>query len=535
MNFQEFIPKSLLCLRKDYSWAIFKKDLFAGITVGVIALPLAMAFAIASGVEPARGLFTAIIAGFLISALGGSRVQIGGPTGAFVVIVYDIVQRTGYEGLCIATLIGAVLLVLFGFFRLGSFIKYVPHSLVIGFTSGIALLIFTSQIKEFFGFPMTSLPSSFGGKWIAYFSHLPSFDLATLLLSTSSFAIILALRRFTPAIPWGITTIAFASLITYFFHLPVQTIASRFGEIPSALPTPTLPSFSLLFSGHLKELLLDGVAIALLGGIESLLSAVIGDGMIGGKHRSNCELIAQGVANFGSVLFGGIPATGAIARTATNIKTGAQTPLAGMIHSLTLFFFLLCLTPLVNQIPLFSLSVVLMMIAWNMSEAHHFIRLLKAPYGDRLVLLTSFFLTLFVDITAAIAVGMVVASFIFMQRMSKVSQTIPLNPLFPSKGVAVYDIQGPFFFGTASRLKDLSHPEMTLCILRFRSVPMIDASGVHSLQEFYKACQKKGIRIYLTEIQEGTKKDLHALGFLSHIQKDHLFATLEEALLNWMK
>ena len=302
---KEFIPKSILCFR---NYTTFRKDLLAGITVGIIALPLAMAFAIASGVGPERGLFTAIIAGFLISALGGSRFQIGGPTGAFVVIIYDIIQRTGYEGLAVSTLIAAALLVLWGVLRLGSWIKYVPHPLIMGFTTGIAVLIASSQIKDFFGLQMATPPADFVAKWGAYFHAFPTFEPATLGLAAGTLALICSLRKWAPSIPWGISAIVGASLVSYFFHLPVETIQSKFGGIPSSLPFPSLPSLNIPLS-KLPELLADGLAIAFLGGIESLLSAVIGDGMTGGRHKSNCELIAQGIANFGSVLFGGIPAT----------------------------------------------------------------------------------------------------------------------------------------------------------------------------------------------------------------------------------
>jgi len=415
-KFQEFIPKAYLYLRKGYTFATFKKDLVAGVTVGIIALPLAMAFAIASGVEPARGLYTAIVAGFLISLLGGSRVQIGGPTGAFVVIVYGIIQRTGYTGLCISTLLAAVILVLLGLFRIGSWIKYIPHPLITGFTTGIAVLIFSSQIKDFFGLHMGVPPTDFTAKWTAYFHAFPTFDPTTLLMAAATLAVILLIRRFVPSLPWGISAIVFATLLCFALQIPVDTIQSRFGEIPRMLPVPSLACLANIPAEHMKELWTDAITIAFLGGIESLLSAVIGDGMIGGSHRSNCELIAQGVANFGSVLFGGIPATGAIARTATNVKTGAQTPMAGMIHAATLFLILLCLAPVVSQIPLAALSAILMMIAWNMSEAGHFIHLLQAPAGDRMVLLAVFFLTIFVDLIVAISGGMLLAGGIFLLR-----------------------------------------------------------------------------------------------------------------------
>lgn len=544
MGIQEFIPKSYHYLRKGYRFATFKKDLLAGITVGIVALPLAMAFAIASGVEPARGLYTAIIGGFLISLLGGSRIQIGGPTGAFVVIIYDIIQRTGYNGLCVSTLIASFLLILLGIFRIGSWIKYVPHSLVTGFTTGIAVIIFSTQIKEFFGLQMTSVPAVFTDKWAAYFHAFPSFDPTTLMLSLGTLGIILLSRKIIPSIPWGVLAILVASIITFLFHLPVETIYSRFGEIPKSIPFPTLSHFSIP-DGQWRECIKDAITIAFLGGIESLLSAVIGDGMIGGRHRSNCELVAQGVANFGSIICGGIPATGAIARTATNVKTGAQTPMAGMIHAIVLFLIILCLSPIVSQIPLAALSAILIMVAWNMSEVHHFTQLIKGPMGDRVVLLISFLLTVFVDITIAITVGMILSSFLFMKQMSQMSKVVSLPSLFQEtipekmhiaqipKDTQVYEIQGPFFFGTANILRDLLQSTQTMpktFILRLGSVPMIDASGMHALKEFTDTCKKEKITLYLSEISEHSKKDLKTFGLLDAIGEKHIFHTVKEAL-----
>jgi len=553
-KFHEFIPKSWLYLRKGYPWAVFKKDLVAGVTVGIVALPLAMAFAIASGVSPERGLFTAIIAGFLISALGGSRIQIGGPTGAFVVIVYDIVQRTGYNGLCLSTLVAALLLLLLGIFRIGSWIKYVPHPLVVGFTTGIAVIIFSTQIKDFFGLKMGTPPADFIEKWTSYIYAFPTLDLTTFFIAGATLGLILIIRRYTPSIPWGISAIVVITLVCQVFHLPLATIESKFGDIPRSLPTPSLPSFSMPFEMW-KGILTDGFTIAFLGAIESLLSAVIGDGMIGGRHRSNCELVAQGMANFGSIIFGGIPATGAIARTATNVKTGAQTPMAGMIHAVVLFGVLVFLAPFVSKIPLAALAAVLMMVAWNMSEMPHFINLLKTPYGDRLVLVTAFLLTVFVDITVAISVGMVLATFVFMKRMSGVSRVVPLGTMFQEEGsdfpeqkdpddiskkqipsgVEVFEIQGPFFFGTASLLKDLMGFAMKstrVFILRMRHVPMVDASGMYALKEFLAECQKERIAVILSGIQSDGQamKDLKRLGLVKLVGKDRICSTIDLAL-----
>lgn len=502
----EFLPKSIQCVRHDYSFSTFKKDLLAGLTVGIIALPLAMAFAIASGVEPERGLFTAIIAGFLISAFGGSRVQIGGPTGAFVVIIYDIIQRTGYQGLCASTLIASVLLLLLGFFRLGSWIKYIPHPLITGFTTGIAVLIFSTQVKDFFGLQMETPPADFVSKWDAYFHAFPTFDAMTLALGAGTLGMILIVRRFVPRLPWGITAIVLATLLCFLFKLPVATIQSRFGQIPSSLPWPSLSCFSIP-TGGFNEIMLDGITIALLGAIESLLSAVIGDRMIGSRHRSNCELVAQGIANFSSILFGGIPATGAIARTAANVKTGAQTPIAGMIHAATLFLILYGFSAVVSQIPLAALAAVLMMVAWNMSEAHHFGQLLKAPIEDRIVLLSTFFCTVFVDITVAIFVGIVLASLLFMKRMSReaaIAQT-----------ASMYEMQGPLFFGTTelfTNLLESAPAELKVFTLSLRGVPLIDASGMHALKEFHERCRKKNVELHLSHVSERAAHDLAKFG-----------------------
>jgi SulP family sulfate permease len=548
----EFIPKAYFYLRSGYNFSIFRKDLLAGITVGIIALPLAMAFAIASGVSPERGLITAIIAGFLISALGGSRIQIGGPTGAFVVLIYDIVQRTGYEGLALSTLLGAILLILFGIFRLGSWIKYVPHPLIMGFTTGIAVIIFSSQIKDFFGLSMGTPPADFFAKWAAYIRAFPSLQWPTFLLGGGTLLLIILIRRFIPRLPWGIASITVATLCFYVFNIPTPTIASTFGNIPNHLPWPSLPNLSIP-EGKLIEICFDAIAIAFLGGIESLLSAVVGDGMIGGRHKSNCELIGQGIANFASIVFGGIPATGAIARTAANIKSGAQTPVSGMIHAITLFFIVFFFAPIVSQIPLAALSAVLIVIAWNMSEYNHFINLLKAPIGDVAVLLTAFLLTVFVDITIAITFGMILASFLFMKRMSQISKIVSLKPLFqepqeefPEKkdpasiadkkipsDIEIYEIQGPLFFGAADILKNvLSNLEKPpkIFILRMRYISFIDASGMQALQEFHQNCQKQKTLLLLSEIHSHAEKDLKKFGLLKLIGKERIYPTLDSAL-----
>ncbi|MBI5272985.1 MAG: STAS domain-containing protein [Chlamydiia bacterium] len=551
-KFHEFIPKSYLYLRSGYRFSTFKKDLIAGITVGIIALPLAMAFAIASGTTPESGLYTAIIAGFLISALGGSRIQIGGPTGAFVVIVYGIIQRTGYNGLCLSMLIAALILVLLGICRIGSWIKYVPHPLITGFTSGIAVIIFSTQIKDFFGLKMGTPPADFAEKWLSYFEAFSTFDPITLTLASGTLGVIVLIRRFVPWLPWGICAIVLSTALCMVFNLPIETIQSRFGAIPRHLPFPSFPSF-LIPSGQFKEIVTDGIVIAFLGSIESLLSAVVGDGMIGGRHRSNCELVAQGIANFGSVIFGGIPATGAIARTAANIKMGAQTPMAGMIHALVLFCILYLLAPIVSKIPLAALAAILVMVSWNMSEVGHFSRLLRAPYGDRAILLAAFLLTVFVDLTVAISVGMILASFLFMQRMSQMSKAVSLSQIFQEnqvdfpektdpadlskkivpKGVEVYEIQGPLFFGAATMFRDLlnrSTNEQKIFILRMRLVPIIDASGMYALEEFYDQCKKNNIILFLSGVHGQTRQDLKKFGLIGIIGAQQIFSDIDAAL-----
>jgi len=548
-----FVPKSFQCLFKErYTFPTFRKDVVAGVTVGVVALPLAMAFAIASGVGPEKGLITAIIAGFLISLLGGSRVQIGGPTGAFVVIVYEIVQRLGYDGLVAATLLAALFLLIMGLCRLGTLIKYIPYPLVTGFTTGIALIIFSSQVKDFFGLNMQSVPADFIPKWAAFFQAFPSFDPVTVSVATGTLLLIVCIRRFSPQIPWGISSIVIVTLVCWCFHLPVDTIASRYGEIPRTLSAPHLPVLPTTFADW-HALIPDAVTIALLAGIESLLSAVVADGMSGGRHKSNCELIAQGMGNIGSCLFGGIPATGAIARTATNVKTGGKTPIAGMVHALTLFLIILLFAPIVSQIPMAALSAVLVMVAWNMSELDHFRHLLKAPIGDVAVLLTAFLLTVFVDLTVAVEVGMILAAFLFMKRTSDLTGNVIASRSGEEKEwglteerdpdaidkkkvpshVEVYEINGPFFFGIADSLQNVL-PNMQrpprVFILRMRKVTAIDATGLHALSDFYDKCTRHGTTLILSGVKETLAKTLKQYGIERKVGKRHIFPHIDAAL-----
>lgn len=544
---KEFVPESFSSIKK-YSLGFFKGDLLAGITVGIITIPIAMAFAIASGVGPEKGLFTAIIAGFLISFLGGSRYQIGGPTGAFVVIIYEIIQRLDYQGLAAATLLAAFFLLLAAFFRLGNLIKYIPYPLITGFTTAIAVSIFSSQVKDFLGLNIAKMPPGFIEKWHAILTALPSFDTTTFATAFGTLLLIILVKKFVPFIPWGIAAVVLSTLVVWAFDLPVETIASRFGEIPRHLPHPTFPHFSFQLA-DIRELIPDAITIAFLAAIESLLSAIVADGMTNGRHKSNVELMGQGFANLGSIFFGGIPATGAIARTATNIKTGAKTPLAGMLAALTVFLIILAFAPLVSQIPLAALSAVLMMIAWNMSELHHFRHLFKAPLSDVAVMLVTFFLTILVDLTVAVEVGMILAVILFMKRMVSVSKIAPLTPLeeWISEGkepkpldikklpphVEVYSITGPFFFGVADSLKsllnNLEYPPKVF-ILRLSKVPLIDATGMHALREFHYQCKKSHTQLFLSEVKPSCLKTLKKFGIVKQLGSDHIFTTLHSAL-----
>lgn len=546
--FRSYVPKSWGCFKEGYSLKTFKSDLIAGVTIGVIALPLSMAFAIAAGASPASGLYTAIIAGFLVSLLGGSYFQIAGPTGAFVVIIYDIILRRGYEGLAVATILAGIILIICALSRLGTLIKYIPYPLIIGFTSGLALMIFISQIKDFLGLSIDKLPPDLIHKCIALYQEFPSFEFPTFCLASFSLLGMILVRRYFPSIPWGITIIAIATCITYFFHLPVETIESRFGNLPSYFPPLTIPHFSIPLS-KLSEYFQDAIAIAFLAGIESLLSAVVADGMTGRVHKSNAELLAQGIANIGSIFFGGIPATGAIARTAASIKTGAKTPVAGMIHALVLLLILLFCSPLVSKMPLAAISAALMMVAWNMSEIGHFKRLFRAPIGDVVVLLLSFFLTIFIDLVVAIEIGMIFAAFLFMKRVKDISGVTALIPLDESEtdksdpdaiskkkipiNTEVYEVVGLFFFGLADSLKrvlaDFERPPKVF-ILRLRKVERIDASGLHALKEFYELCHKRKTALILSGVNPHVHAMIKKFGLAKLIGDKQIYSHIDPSL-----
>ncbi|MFN0065563.1 MAG: SulP family inorganic anion transporter [Chlamydiales bacterium] len=541
-----FIPKSIQCFREGYSIKSLFKDIFAGINVAIIAFPLAMAVAIGAGITPEQGVFTAIVGGFLISLLGGSRVQIGGPTSTLIVILYGIMLRHGFEGMLMATFMAGLFLIALGFAGLGAYIKYIPYPVVTGLTTGIAVVIFSSQFKSFLGLQMGDVPIDFIAKWKAYWTHLPSFSPKTLTIGLGSLAIIIYCRRFRPKIPGALAALAISGIVTWLFKIDIPTIGSTYGSLPRMLPAPVFPHFEF---GQLLALVPDALTIAILLGIESLLSCVVAEGMTGWRHQSNCELVAQGFANISVACFGGIPASGSLSRTAANVKYGASTPISGIIHALTLFGMLYFLAPLTAMIPLAALAAVLIMVAWSMSEIHHFFHLFTAPKKDVLVLLTVFILTVLINLTAAVQVGMILAAFLFMKQMSDLSEIGPVTQycgdsppdIDPEalaqneipEGVEVYEINGPFFFGVADRLKNLMNELQRppkVFVLRMRKVPSIDASGMHALEEFYSECHRQGTTLLLAGVKKGPMHDLHRFQLDDMIGQDHIFSHINSAL-----
>ncbi len=544
------LPKLVTTLR-DYSPRQLARDAGAGIIVAIVALPLAIAFAIASGVPPERGLYTAIIAGFLISALGGSRVQIGGPTGAFVVIVYGIVQRYGYEGLALATVMAGIILVILGFARMGSAIKFIPFPVTIGFTSGIAIIIFSSQVKDFLGLRMGPVPADFIPKWRAMLAHIGSVNPPALVVALVTLAILIAWPRINRRIPGPFVALVVGTLLVQVLHLDVETIGSRFGPIHASLPRPGFPvQIGALTWSDLRNLVQPAITIALLAAIESLLSAVVADGMIGGRHRSNMELVAQGIANIASPLFGGIPATGAIARTATNVKNGGRTPVAGMIHAVVLLLITLFFGGWAAKIPLAVLAAILVVVAYHMSEWRTMVSELRAPRSDVLVMLTTFLLTVIVDLTVAIEVGMVLAAFLFMRRMAEVTNVSALTREFGDEpehvsdanaiyrraippGVQVYEINGPFFFGAAERFRDTISfvaESPAVLILRMRNVPSIDSTAIHALRDVVRKYRAQNTAVFFSEVHAQPLVALGRAEMLEEIGEQNLFGSLDEAL-----
>jgi sulfate permease, SulP family len=541
------VPKLFTTL-KTYDRAQFLADLTAGVIVGIVALPLAIAFAIASGVTPERGLYTAVIAGFLISALGGSRVQIGGPTGAFVVIVYGIVQQYGVDGLTIATLMAGVILIGFGLAKLGAAIKFIPFPVVTGFTAAIGAIIFVQQIRDALGLQLAKAPAEVLERLAAYADRIDTVNPYAVGVTAVTLIIVLFWPRLSRTIPAPFVALIATTVGVHALGLPVETIGSRFGQISAGLPHPHIPLMAL---ADLRRLVAPAFTIAALGAIESLLSAVVADGMIGGRHRSNMELIAQGVANVACPLFGGIPATGAIARTATNIKSGARTPVAGIVHALTLLLITLFFGRWAALIPLATLAAIVLVVAYRLSEWRVFGVELRAPKSDAIVMVTTFLLTVLVDLTTAISVGMVLAAFLFMKRMAEVTNVTMVTREFEEPasgkgddagaifrrkvppGVEVYEINGPFFFGAAEKFKDtlsqISRKPRVL-IIRMRNVPAIDSTAMHALRDLIRRTRRDGTLVLLSDVHS---QPLIALGrseLLDEIGEDHIFGNVDEAL-----
>ncbi len=546
----DFSPRLLQSL-KSYSKEKFFSDLMAGIIVGIVALPLAIAFGIASGVSPEKGLVTAIIGGFVVSLMGGSTVQIGGPTGAFIVIVYGIIQNFGFEGLTIATLMAGVFLMLMGAMRLGTVIRFIPYPIIVGFTGGIALTIFTTQVKDLFGMTIEKMPGDFLSKWAVYAQHIESISWISLLIGVLSIAVIVLTPRISKKMPGSLVAILVMTVAAYVMReycgiTGIETIGDRF-EINASLPAPAGISLNI---ETINRLLPPAFTIAILGAIESLLSATVADGVTGDKHNSNTELMAQGAANIVVPLFGGIPVTGAIARTMTNINNGGSTPVAGLIHAVVLLLILLFLGPLTKYIPMACLAGVLVVVSYNMSEWRTFRSLLKNPRSDVIVLLTTFFLTVIFDLTIAIEVGLLLAMVLFMRRImetthvSVATETIDLSSesetlhddeaLDIPKGVEVYEIDGPFFFGVANKFDECmkligGKPEIR--IIRMRKVPFIDSTGLHNLESLCRLSHKENIRIILSGVNENVRNMLSKSNMDEKIGRENICRDIHEALV----
>lgn len=547
----KFKPKLFTTL-KNYTRENFMTDLMAGIIVGIVALPLAIAFGIASGVTPEKGIITAIVAGFIISFLGGSKVQIGGPTGAFIVIIYGIIQEYGIEGLMVATMMAGIILVLLGIFKLGTIIKFIPYPIIIGFTSGIAVTIFTTQIADIFGlnFNGEKVPGDFIGKWILYFHHFDTVNWWNVVVSVASIFIIAITPKFSKKIPGSLVAIVLVTVAVYLMKMYggiqcIDTIGDRF-SIKAQLPEAAVPSLDW---EAIKNLFPVAITIAVLGAIESLLSAAVADGVIGDRHDSNTELIAQGIANFVSPIFGGIPATGAIARTMTNINNGGKSPVAGIVHAVVLLLILLFLMPLAQYIPMACLAGVLVIVSYNMSGWRVFKGLLKNPKSDVTVLLITFFLTVIFDLTVAIEVGLVIACVLFMKRVMETTQisviTDEIDPnkesdlevheehLIVPEGVEVYEINGPYFFGIATKFEEImarlgDRPKIR--IIRMRKVPFIDSTGIHNLTTLCKMSQKENIHIILSGVNDQVHAVLEKSGFYELLGKENICSNINEAL-----
>lgn len=533
-----FKPKLFSLLKAGIDKKQTSKDILAGIVVGIVALPLAIAFAVASGVSPEKGLITAIIAGFLISLLGGSRVQIGGPTGAFIVIVFGIVEQYGINGLIISTMLAGIILIIMGVLKLGVLLKYFPHPLIVGFTSGIALVIFSTQIKDALGLDIQKVPSDFIDKWLIYGQNIKNIDLATLIITLSAILITVFSRRITSKIPGSFISILLITIVVQVFDIPVATIETFFGDIPNQFSIE-IPKFDI---ANLHQYFAPALTIALLGGIESLLSSVVSDGMIGGKHRSNTELIAQGIANIVTPIFGGIPATGAIARTATNVKNGGRTPISGIVHAITLLLIMLFLGKWAKLIPMSCLAGILIVVAYNMSEWRSFRAILKGSFFDIIVLLSTFFLTVLVDLTIAIEIGVVLSAVLFMKRMADISDKrinnivdtdIIEDYLNVPEGISIYEISGPLFFASAKKYSEVIEEigiKSKVMIIRMRHVSFIDQTGLHNLKETLKILNGRGVVVLLSGLNQEVLNDIEKSGITNYISKENLCDSFEKAL-----
>ncbi|MBK6764887.1 MAG: STAS domain-containing protein [bacterium] len=540
-----FKPKLLTTL-ESYDRQQFTRDLIAGVIVGIVALPLCIAFAIASGVSPERGLIAGVVGGLFVSLLGGSRVQIGGPAGAFVVIVFGIIAEYGLDGLIVSTFLAGILLIVFGRFRLGSVIKFIPLPVVTGFTSGIAMIIFVSQIADFFGMKLEGQTANFFEKIYFLAKATSSINPTAAVIGGASVFILLVWHKVLKTVPGSLVVLLGSTLATQLWGLPVETIGSRFGEIPSMLPMPQVPDLTF---AQIRHLVSPAITIAVLVAIESLLSAVVADGMIGGKHRSNMELVAQGVANIGSSSFGGLPVTGAIARTATNVRTGGRTPVAGIIHAVTLLLLMLVFAPYAQMIPLSALAAILVVVAYNMFEWRSFVAMLRGPKSDVAILLATLALTVILDLTVAIEVGMVMAVFLFMKRMSgatevelithemreptTLEETDVLDRSLIPTGVQVYEINGPFFFGAVYKFREamiqVSRPPKVR-IIRMRKVPMMDSSGMQALVDVHNVSKRRGTVLLISGLNRQPHDALEKAGLIDLFGTENLLPTFEAAI-----
>lgn len=548
MQIQGFQPKLFDCI-KEYNKSTFVSDLLAGVIVGIVALPLAIAFGIASGATPEAGILTAIVAGFIISFFGGSKVQIGGPTGAFIVIVYGIIQQYGMSGLYVATFMAGVFLVLMGLLHLGTIIKYIPYPIIIGFTSGIALTIFATQIKDLLGLQIANVPADFIGKWGVYFDNISTFNPWTLIVGLGSILIIVFSPKINKKIPGSLVAIVFMTLLCIVLRNMgvdgIETIGDRF-SINASLPTAVVPNITWQ---NVRELASPAIVIAMLGSIESLLSATVADGVIGDHHNSNQELIGQGIANMVSPLIGGIPATGAIARTMTNINNGGRTPIAGLIHAAVLALIFLFFMPYVQYIPMSCLAGILVMVSYNMSEWRSFKSIFRNPKSDITVLLVTFFLTVIFDLTVAIEVGVLIACFLFMRRMAETTRVAVISDeidpnegndvqydsanLVIPEGVQVYEINGPYFFGVANKFEEVMRdmgniPKVR--IIRMRKVPFIDSTGVHNLSNLCRMCKRMKIQVVLSGVNDDVMNVLEKSGFDNFLGKENICNHINGAL-----